>query len=174
MIPQVRPAVRDDAEAIARIHVLSWQTAYRGQLPDHVLDDLSVERRRVMWQALLEQAASDEEHLGVVCLERVVGFAHVCHSRDNDAGPRTAEVSSIYLAPAAWGIGAGRMLMSSMIEWLAGAGYTDSVLWVLDSNERARRFYEAAGWAADGAEKSETIAGVPVTEVRYRRDLPGS
>ena len=172
MTPLVRPAVLGDAEAIARIHVQSWQTAYRGQLPDSVLDALSLEQRLSVWQSLLEQTASDEHHIGVVCMQEVVvGFAHACHSRDDDAGPETGEVTSIYLVPEAWGLGAGRSLMSSTVEWMAAAGYTESVLWVLDTNERARHFYEAAGWVADGDEKSETIAGAPVTEVRYRRDL---
>ena len=35
-----------------------------------------------------------------------------------------------------------------------------------------RRFYEAADFTTDGAEQTEDIAGAPVTEVRYRRDLP--
>jgi hypothetical protein len=41
-------------------------------------------------------------------------------------------------------------------------------LWVLDTNERARRFYEARGWRADGTSKSDASRGSPVVEVRYR------
>jgi RimJ/RimL family protein N-acetyltransferase len=44
-------------------------------------------------------------------------------------------------------------------------------LWVLRDNERARRFYERAGWSFDGTEKEDVVAGATVTEVRYRRDL---
>jgi hypothetical protein len=43
---------------------------------------------------------------------------------------------------------------------------------VLDSNARARRFYEAGGWHADGAAKQDDSFGVPMTEERYRRSLP--
>jgi hypothetical protein len=45
------------------------------------------------------------------------------------------------------------------------------VLWVLEGNARARHFYECAGWAVDGARKDDVVAGVPVGEIRYRRDL---
>jgi RimJ/RimL family protein N-acetyltransferase len=47
----------------------------------------------------------------------------------------------------------------------------EAVLWVLPGNRRARRFYEAAGWVADGAERSAEVQGVVVPEVRYRRRL---
>jgi hypothetical protein len=40
---------------------------------------------------------------------------------------------------------------------------------MLDSNNRARRFYEAGGWAADGAAKLDDRPGFMLHEVRYRR-----
>jgi hypothetical protein len=42
--------VVDDADAIAPVHVRSWQAAYRGFMPDEVLDGLDVGRcTRSMW-----------------------------------------------------------------------------------------------------------------------------
>ncbi len=35
----------------------------------------------------------------------------------------------------------------------------------------ARRFYEVAGWVADGTERTDEVLGVVVAEVRYRRRL---
>jgi hypothetical protein len=52
------------------------------------------------------------------------------------------------------------------------AGFDQVILWVLDSNARARRFYEAGGWRADEAAKQDDSFGVPMTKVRYRRPLP--
>lgn len=49
----VRPATPDDAAAIAGVHVRSWQVAYRGVVPDVILDGLSVEQRRTTWRQLL-------------------------------------------------------------------------------------------------------------------------
>jgi hypothetical protein len=40
---RVRAAVLDNACARGRLHVRAWQAAYRGQMPDAYLDDLSVE-----------------------------------------------------------------------------------------------------------------------------------
>jgi len=75
------------------------------------------------------------------------------------------------LAPEAWGKGLGRALLEAATTKLRDLGYADAVLWVLDGNTRARRFYEAAGWYADGTAKREDVGGVVVTEVRYRREL---
>ena len=41
----IRPAKSDDALEVARVHVRSWQAAYRGLLPDDYLDDLRAEER---------------------------------------------------------------------------------------------------------------------------------
>jgi hypothetical protein len=45
---------------------------------------------------------------------------------------------------------------------------------VLEINARARRFYEIAGWWADGTTKTEQRSGVELREVRYRVDLTGA
>jgi RimJ/RimL family protein N-acetyltransferase len=77
----------------------------------------------------------------------------------------------INLAPEAWGRGLGRTLLEAATTKLRDSGYREAVLWVLDGNARARRFYEAAGWSADGTAKREDMGGTLVTEVRYRREL---
>ena len=45
--------------------------------------------------------------------------------------------------------------------------YPEAVLWVLEDNPRARRFYEREGWDLDGARKEDEFLGVRVAEVRY-------
>lgn len=167
---RIREAALDDAAGIAAVHVASWQGAYRGQLPDDVLDGLSVERRTAGWQQLL----TDDAWFTLVAEDdqgRVVGFLHGGPARDEDADATTGEVMGIYALPAVWGTGAGRELMAEGVSRLRSAGYRTATLWVLDSNARARRFYERAGWAPDGTTKNDVVAGVRVDEVRYRRGL---
>jgi len=68
-------------------------------------------------------------------------------------------IYAIYLVPAAWDQGIGRQLMTAPLGRLGEAGYDQATLWVLDSNARARRFYEAGGWHADGAAKQDESFG---------------
>jgi ribosomal protein S18 acetylase RimI-like enzyme len=167
----IRRATTADADSVAAVHVQSWQAAYRGHLPDQVLDDLSVERRARFWRSFIDAGRSGE-HLFVVVEDGApCGFAHAGACRDPGAPPGTGEVSSIYLAPEVWGMGRGRSLMQVCTDQLAEDGHHEAVLWVLVSNSRARLFYEATGWACDAAVKTEDMFGTSVTETRYRRPL---
>jgi hypothetical protein len=44
-----------------------------------------------------------------------------------------------------------------------------AVLWVLEGNARARRFYERGGWFADGTSRDEAMGGEPTHQLRYSR-----
>jgi len=171
-IVRVRRARPDDAVAIAHVHVRSWQSAYRGLVPQEYLDGLDPERRRQMWERVL--ATDGWPRSGTLVAENddgVVAFAHVGPSRDDDAEGTVGELSAIYALSTVWGTGVGRALMAEALRTLAGAGYAEATLWVLDTNERARRFYEAAGWRPDGAVKVDSTRGFPLAEVRYRRAM---
>ena len=58
--------------------------------------------------------------------------------------------------------------MDRVLARSAGAGYSSVTLWVLRDNRRARRFYERAGFAPDGATNVLTRLG-DVLELRYRQ-----
>ncbi len=105
--------------------------------------------------------------------ERVVGFVTFGPPRP-DEDPCVGELYAIYVDPDHWGAGYGRALIAAAERGLREAGYGEAVLWVLASNARSRRFYEIAGWSADGATKTEhAVWGRPVElhEVRYRKRL---
>jgi len=78
------------------------------------------------------------------------------------------ELYALYIAPAWWSAGVGRELMSRALTGLRADGYQRVVLWVLTDNARARRFYEIAGFAPDGATNILTGLG-GVQELRYAR-----
>lgn len=171
--PEIRPMEPRDAQAVARIHVRSWQVAYRGQLPDAFLDGLSAEidQRRVRWERLIAEAASRRwTQLVTDAGGSVTGFVTFGPSREE---PSVGEVYAIYVAPEHWGRGHGRALFSAAAQGLLNAGYDEATLWVLETNARARRFYEIAGWIADSAVRTERQGEVDLREVRYRRRAVG-
>jgi RimJ/RimL family protein N-acetyltransferase len=61
--------------------------------------------------------------------------------------------------------------MLATMTTLGRADYAQATLWVLEDNERARRFYEAAGWRADGTAVEDTAGGASLNKLRYRRSL---
>src|SRR5919106_1403172 len=149
----VRRATTEDAAGVARVHVASWRGAYRGLLPDEVLDRLSVERRAEQWREWLRPTG--ERPLTLVAeAGSIVGFASLAiPSYDDEEADGVGEIPALYVEPAAWGIGAGSALMDAGVAELRAAGCGEAILWMLEGNERARRFYEHKGWRTDGGRR---------------------
>jgi GNAT superfamily N-acetyltransferase len=165
----VRRASEHDAKRIAEIHVETWRVAYRGLIPDDYLAGLDVHRRAIVWHSII--GAPDETVLVAVWAERIVGFCSYLRSRDSAAPPEIGEIAAIYVEPASWGKGIGRGLMEAAIDHAGNHGFATVTLWVLSTNERARRFYERAGFTPDGAEQEDKRLGFGIHEIRYRRNL---
>jgi len=171
---RIRPAMVQDVPAIANVHVRSWQEAYQGLVPQDFLDAMDPASRAAGWERSVRSLPRPGR--GVLVAESpdgVVGFSSFRPARDPDCDPeRVGELLTIYLLPSALGKGIGRGLMAATVSGLADAGYAEAVLWVLDTNARARSFYAKAGWSPDGSAKQDSSLGLPLNEVRYRRRLP--
>ncbi|MGY0019719.1 N-acetyltransferase family protein [Streptomyces sp. YJ-C3] len=155
----------DDCAAVAEVRVRGWQFAYAGLMPQAYLDAMSVQRdaarRRELFGRVTEFVA---ERAGAV-----VGWA--CHgpSRDRDVPPGEAELYALYAHPAHLSTGVGRALLDACAAGALRAGHSSMRLWVVEGNVRARRFYERAGFMADGAREPYEVGGATVPEVRYVR-----
>lgn len=167
-IRQARPS---DADALAELHVGAWRAAYRGQLSDAFLDGLVAEDRAEQWRTTLAEPRETWRTWVAEDDGSVVGWATTGPSEDADADDRTAEVYAIYLDPERVGTGAGRTLFEHAVGDLRERRFTAATLWVLETNRRARRFYEIAGWKPDGAVTSERVDCEMRPTVRYRLEL---
>jgi ribosomal protein S18 acetylase RimI-like enzyme len=165
---QVRPATIADAQRIAQIHVETWRAAYRGQMPDAVLDALDTDKRTIFWNNHL---ATQPHGILVVESEKVIiGFCDLVPSRDKDSNPKqVGEIAAIYVQPEFWRKGAGGALCRFSL-WAARLQkYISVTLWVLTSNVAARKFYETMGFSLDGATKvDQSLNNYELHEVRYR------
>ena len=169
MAVSVRDAKVADAQAIAEIHVAAWRAAYRGAMPDAYLAALSVAERVERWTRAI--ATPGPAKVAVAELGgQVAGFCSFGPTRD--PGSVDAEIYSLNIFPPLWGRGAGRMLCEHAFREAAAREHEAVTLWVLKENDRARRFYESLGYAADGAEKIDTaLIGSPLNDVRYRKAI---
>ncbi len=179
----VRSALSEDAERLGSIHVRAWQTAYRGIMLDGFLDGLDAASRSDYWRASLSGRSSDgqvdaEWPTGLLAVlvalldGDVVAMASVGGNRspDEESSP-SGELWMLNADPAVWGSGVAAVLLAEALAVLAQEGHSGAVLWVVEQNHRARRFYEREGWTADGGSKSEEIGGVEIVECRYYRQL---
>ena len=126
-----------------------------------------------MWRRSLTEPDCAPAERTIVVAEvdgSLSGFAAAGHARGDDEFGM-GELYAINVDPAAWGQGAGRALLAAATAWL-DARFATSILWVVDSNQRARVLYERAGWSLDGATRREDYDGTGVDNSRYRRAAP--
>ncbi|PKO31953.1 MAG: N-acetyltransferase [Betaproteobacteria bacterium HGW-Betaproteobacteria-9] len=163
---QIDHAQPEDARAVAEIHVNAWRVAYASILSAEYLASLSVDQREAMWHKCI--AAGEPELLVAKRHGAVVGWMSFGDSRDDGAPKSEAEVWALYVAPECWSSGAGRQLWLRARELMRDRGFTTCSLWVFPQNERAIRFYRAAGFVADaGPPQAFELGGRQLQEVRY-------
>jgi GNAT superfamily N-acetyltransferase len=163
----VRRATVADADAIGRVHAASWRVAY-AQFGDAFLATVVDQERVDLWKRVLTE---DDGVVLVAPADAPSAFIYVGASRDDDAPAHVGEVMTFYAHPDAWGTGGGRALMAHALDEFRAQGFTEAMLWVLDTNPRARRFYEIAGWHLDGGTKHQSWRNAEFDEVRYRISL---
>ena len=91
----------------------------------------------------------------------LAGFTACGTSRDDDAEASTGEIRALFVSPGCWRRGVGRELMVAAVADLRGRGYLSCTVWSFAANERANAFYEAAGFARHGAERTEAVWADP-------------
>ncbi len=171
---RVRAAEPRDAAAIAALQVRAWRWAYAHLLPEEFLAGLSEEQRHERWSMWLEHPPPG---FGAVVAQEgdaPIGFASHGPARGAGYGDGTAELFTLYIEPDRVGTGVGRALLEEVMASMVAGGAGEAVLWVFADNPRTRRFYERAGWTADGATQVEVMGGVAPQQVRYRIDLAAS
>lgn len=171
----LRPAGPGDGAAIAAVQRRAWRDGYRGLLSDAFLDDLDFGYLGAYWTGRATVRPTPRHRLLVAGPRgEVHGVVDAGPTRDDDAPigpdglPLTGEVRSLYVDPSAQGGGLGAVLLDAATDELVAQGSAEVVLWVVEGNTRARRFYERRGWAADGARKVTPVADETLVEVRYR------
>jgi len=160
----VRPARPADAEAVARIYVETWRSAYPGILPDQVLIGMSQDRQEATWRAILSERGGQSAFVAECGAAGVVGFATAGPARVGPAGYR-GEVYTLYVLEDHQGRGLGRRLLSASLAALHARRLGPALVWVLGANP-ARFFYEAMG-GRPLAQRTARMGGAEHEELAY-------
>jgi GNAT superfamily N-acetyltransferase len=170
----VRSPEITDAQQIARTMNDSWRVGYRGLLSDAILDGLDDARGTTRWARWLRHGYENagrraEFRVTTDAARQIVGVSGFGADRDLPNDADRGELWLLYVAPSHWGLGYGYALLRDAEEALAATGRRNLALWVLEGNDRARRFYERAGWRADDGMKPFGDSGL--YEMRYRKQV---
>jgi ribosomal protein S18 acetylase RimI-like enzyme len=194
---EIRPASAADEPAVTQIPQETWLTAYAQIIDPVIIERVTAPRGRASAAPPSDRTSLVAEAppaAAIADARVIVGYASYGPERSvasaasvgsggsggSGAKPgaltpaglagETGELYTLYVAPAHWSTGAGRALTDAALDGLRAAGYRRVVLWTLTENARARRFYDKAGFAPDGA--TNILAGLGrVEELRYARDL---
>ncbi len=167
----IRAAKPDDAPDIAKLHIRSWQQAYRGIIHQSYLDHgLNFDEREKKWRNNL--ADSRKGTFLIFDGDLLAGFATVGQSRDQKFSDYY-ELYAIYLCPDYFGKGVGGKLLRHVLVYTIKCGFNKMFVNVLSENRLGRSFYERMG--AIYIKDSDTdlkIDGRPYSEIKYEwKDL---
>ncbi len=161
----IRLARVEDAPGIARVHIDSWRTTYKGLVPDDYLANMSYERNAQNRARILSDPGTKARtYVAQDATGRIVGFINGGPERENDPIYKS-ELYAIYLLEECQGRGLGRRLTQALAEGLLRDGMHAMLVWVLVDNP-ARHFYEALG-GKELRTKPIEIGGVTLEEVAY-------
>ena len=150
MITELTPEL---VRSAAVCHIECWREAYRGVVPDHLLDAFDVDRLALIWRKRL----TGPGRTFVATVDGVViGFASA------GPGPTGAlQLHSLYVRSAYYGSGVADELID------AAVGGSACSLWVFEANPRAQAFYRRHGFVLTGERDIERFSNA--VEVRMTR-----
>jgi L-amino acid N-acyltransferase YncA len=159
---KIRRAEVKDAGGIAKVHVDSWRTTYKGIVPDQYLNGLSYKQREENWRSHL---GSSEVFVAETDEGEIVGFSSGGKERSGNYPGYDGEVYAIYILKEYQNKGLGKKLTHPLVEGFRKQGIHSMLVLVLEENP-SRHFYEALGAKWMDSMDVE-IGGIPLRERVY-------
>ena len=153
----IREARLDEAETLAEIQrdasVAAFAHIFPPERHPYPLDEV-----RARWAEAVENP------------NLTVLVAEVDGAPGGVAGCGAEWLDGLYVRPEHWGSGLGRKLHDEVLGLLRKGGSSQCHLWVLEGNDRARRFYERLGWRENGDTRVVPFPPNPI-DVGYTIEL---
>jgi len=143
---------------MARVHIATWRTDYRGFAPDDYLADLSITDE----QRVYEQIIGSPDSMAFVAengARRVLGLSTCGPYRDEGYildGSFSGELYNLYVVPDARKLGVGRDLVRAAAAGLISRGVRSTMLWTFDGYA-SNSFYPRLGGRIVG--RRQTMIG---------------
>jgi GNAT superfamily N-acetyltransferase len=168
----VRPARAEDVEAIARVQLVTWRTAYRSLLPASVLDEWDEPAAVDAWRAAVLEPPTPG-HTVLVALDgpAVAGFAAVTPGEGSVHGTATSELATLLVEPR-WGRrGHGSRLLAAVVDLASATGVVTLQMWLPEDDAVTSHFLDGAGWAPDGWVRTLDTGSSTLRQLRWHTML---
>ena len=101
---EIRAAMPEDAQQCARIHICSWDFAYKDYVPLDIIKEHNA-RRPAMWKKLL--AENQDVHYIITLDHQAIGIITINPQNESDLPDTVYELSGLYFDPDFVGKGLG-------------------------------------------------------------------
>ena len=157
-----------EAKALRDLHILTWETTYRDRaLESWYGEQLAAHAVRDWGEIVRSQAVTGGGVLTARSDGQIVGFCQYGPTKDPDDDPeQVGHIRRLYVHPTRQRTGIGRLLLTAAVDRIRTGGAHAATLWVLETDNRARAFYERLGWKPDGCRQTH-----PPVDLRYRLSL---
>lgn len=163
----IRKVKYNDIEQIVDINIKDWKKVYKGIIDDEILDNLDRNKKIEKWRK--------HYNIGNVIVAeqngQVIGY---CRYDDNAVYENTnidSEIIAIYVDCDNLGNGVGRKLVEYVMTDLKNKRKNKMIIWCLEKNENARKFYEKMSGKLVNKEKYFEKDGRKYKEVGYVYDI---
>ncbi len=163
----IRKAKYDDIEQIVDIGIKDWKKVYKGIIDDEILDNLDRNKKIDKWR---KKPTMDN----VIVAEKdreVLGYCSYSYNAIYENTEIDSEILALYVDYEKINNGIGKKLMRYVMKDLKDKKKSKLILWCLEKNENARKFYEKMGGRLITVEKYFEIEGKKYKEVGYIYDI---
>lgn len=168
----IRYAKVEDASSLSRVYSNSFNKAFEGIIPESILQE-KFTFERIQERMIKELKEDVVKNIIMFKDEEPIGMLSYTKAEDEDLGDSCADIWRIYLEPECWNQKLGVELMNWVLKELKEKGYEKAILWVIEDNKRARKFYDNLGFKYDGTNRI-IKQGKEIKDLRYMKLLGGN
>ncbi len=163
----IREAKLSDAQSIVEVNVSTWESTYEGILADEYLNNLLYEKTEQAIKNIIIKSSDDKRFIFVAedSTSGVIGFASCGRVRETYNSFK-GELYSVYIVKSYQNKGIGKLLCNCVMEKLKENDLFPMIIWVLEKNVHACKFYELTGGKIIG-ERYMQIGSEEYKELAY-------
>ena len=152
-----------DIEQVAKIITEDWKISYKGIIDDEYLKNLDYKDKEKSIREKYQKQKS-------IVLEEgyIKGYSRFGENRDEEK--ELGELYALYVKADERGKKIGERLLKKTADILSKRGYKEMVIWCLEKNKNARKFYEKMGGKLYKTRNIE-IGNKKYPEVCYKYDI---
>ena len=158
----IRTAKYEDIEKIVDINIKDWKKVYKGIIDDNILNNLNKHEK-------IEKCRKNYNEGNVIVAEKNGTILGYCKYDDNVVYENNidSEIIALYVDCDNFGNGIGKELLEYVKKELKSKNKTKMIIWCLEENKNARKFYEKMGGSILADEKYYEKNGKKYREIGY-------